>query len=358
MRFWFLFFVATLAAVGQVLPLRFANVPACAGESAVPRPKADGEGNYLLLRMADPSGVAVEVWCKKEAAGFNYEYRLTGREGASRRLDRCQLADGVNAAGVDHEGSIAETKLEGGGDLLKSSGRLFKFTHNNWDTQRGHHAVYDFKRQILSTYTSESYRDGMGRWIQLFNGANGSNLNGVPQSEAVAAWGKFPPERRFDANRVSCVSALADEGRRIHEEEVDAFIEPGKLGKAVVAWPESNLIEGIRFDPARRDLKVKFVVGARKTRVSLAFPRDFLGTGKEVTKVRLDGVFVPTEETMTLTHKVVRFSLQEPVKEALITESGGFPFFMVSGIALVGGLVIGTVVALLFRRVLPAVAED
>ena len=123
MRLLLLFGFVVLSAWGQVLPLRFANVPACAGDSAVPRPKADGEGNYLLLRMADPSGVAVEVWCKKEAAGFNFEYRLAGREGASRRLDRCQLADGINAAGVEHEGAITGTKLEGGGDFLRSSSR-------------------------------------------------------------------------------------------------------------------------------------------------------------------------------------------------------------------------------------------
>lgn len=362
MRFWLLFFVvvmgAALPAIGQVLPLRFANLPACGGDSAIPRPRADGDGNYLLLRMADPSSVAVEVWCKKEAAGYNYEYRLVGREGASRRLDRCQLPDGINAAGVEHEGKLSESKLENGGDWVKASGRLVKFIHNNWDTRNGHHASYDFKRQMLTTYTSEAYRDAMGRWVHLLSGATASNLNGVAQNEPVAALGKLPPERKFDPQRVSCVSALADEGHGLREEEVNAYTEPGKLGKAVVAWPENNLIEGIQFEPARRELRVKFAPGARKTRVSMAFPRAFLGLGKEVTKVRLDGVFVPIEETITATHKVVRFTLNEPVKEALLTESGGFPFFMVSGIALVGGLVIGTVVALLFRRVLPAVAAD
>jgi hypothetical protein len=358
MRFWLLFCLVSVAGFGQVLPLRFANVPACAGESAVPRPKADAEGNYLLLRIADPSSVAVEVWCKKEAAGYNYEYRLAGREGASRRLDRCQLPDGINAAGVEHEGTLSESKLENGGDSVKASGRLVKFIHNNWDTRSGHHVSYDFQRQLLTTYTSEAYRDAMGRWIHLLSSATANNLNGVPQSEPVAALGKLPPERKFDPQRVSCVSALADEGHGLRLEEVNAYTEPGKLGKAVVAWPENNLIERIQFEPARRELRVKFAPGARKSRVSMAFPRDFLGLGKEVTKVRLDGVFVPIEETITSTHKVVRFTLQEPVKEALLTESGGFPFFMVSGIALVGGLVIGTVVALLFRRVLPAVAEN
>ena len=130
------------------------------------------------------------------------------------------------------------------------------------------------------------------------------------------------------------------------------------MGKVRVGWPESNPIEAIQFDPARRDLRVKFKQGARKTMVSLAFPRNFLGLGKEVTKVRLDGTFVPIEESMTATYKTVRFTLTEPVKEALITESGGFPFFMVSGIAIVGGVVIGGVLGLLFRRKLPAVAED
>jgi hypothetical protein len=46
------------------------------------------------------------------------------------------------------------------------------------------------------------------------------------------------------------------------------------------------------------------------------------------------------------------------VKEILLTESQGFPFFAVTGIALLGAVLIGGIIGILFRRKLPAVADD
>jgi hypothetical protein len=61
---------------------------------------------------------------------------------------------------------------------------------------------------------------------------------------------------------------------------------------------------------------------------------------------------------LTATHRAVRFRIDEPAKEATLTESGGFPFFLVSSVAIGGGLVIGTVVAFLWRKKLPPVEDE
>jgi hypothetical protein len=330
--------------------MRFANLPAC--------PAVRQASDKLLLRVEEPTGTGVEVWCSRQGPGFAYEYRLRGSDGRTVRLDRCRLADGINAVGVDHSGTVSESPLEEGATLVKSAGRLFRFFHNNWDGQEGHHAIYDFRRQVLTTYASEVQPDALGRSIRLLTRAVSLPLGAIPQTDSPAGWGKLNAARSFDPARMACATASADDGMKIHEQEVDAYNEPGKLIKSIIAWPESSPIGSIEFDAPQRKLKLKFPPGARKTTVSLAFSRRLLGIGKEITKVRLDGQFIEAEENITATHRVVRFRIEEPAKEALLTESGGFPFFLVSSIAIVGGLIIGAVVALLFRRKLPAVADD
>ena len=342
----------------EVLPMSFSNLPACAGPSATPRPKPEADGSFLLLHIKDPSGIGAEIWCAKEAAGFNYQYRLSAPDGRSRRLDRCQLPDGINSVGVEHEGPVAETPLPNGGQFLRTAGRLVRLIHNNWDTHAGHHAIYDFRRQHLTIYATTAVEDAAGRRVRTLNDVHGFALDAIPQSEPLAALGNAPPERAFDPNRVTCVTALSDEGMRIHEEEVHAFIGPNQAGKLTVAWPESSPIDKIEFDAARRHLKLKFPPTARKTIVSIAFPRTMLGLGNELSHVRLDGRFVESEESTTTTHKSIRFRLDEPAREALLTESGGFPFFMVTAIALAGAILIGGVFGMLFRRKLPPVADD
>ncbi len=334
------------SAQERPLPMRFANLPAC--------PAAGATDSSLLLRVEDPSKTAIEVWCSREAPGFAYEYKLKGQDGSTRRLDRCQLADGLNSVGVEHLGAVSEP----GAGLLKMSGRLLRFVHHNWDTHLGHHAIYDFSSQRITYYGTEAYQDGIGRWMHLLTGAGSAPLASIPQNEPKEALGKLNAPRGFDPKRSACVTAQADDGHRILEQEVDAYNEPGILGKATVGWPESTQIANIAFNPRERKLYLRFPPGARKTMISLAFPRKLLGIGKEVTKVRLDGQFIETEEYITHSHRAVRFRLDNPAKEALLTESGGFPFFLVSSVAIVGGLLIGAVVALLFRRKLPAVAPD
>ncbi len=348
--------VSAMAQTG-VLPMRFANLPACAGESAAARPKVEADGSYFLLRVNDPSGLGIEIWCAKEAAGYNYQYRLAGSEGRSRLLDRCQLADGISSAGVEHEGPVAEIPLPNGGQHLRTAGRLVKFFHHNWDTRRGHHAIYDFRRQMMTIYATVAMRDGAGRWVRSFESVNSYPASALPE-DAAAAMGKTLPERRFDANRVSCVTALADEGFRLQEEEVTAFMEPDKASQVTVAWTESSPVEAILFEPTRRQLRLRFKPGTRKALVSLALPRKMLGLGRELSHVRLDGRFVESDELNTATHKSIRFRIDEPVKEGLIQESQGFPFFVVTGTALVGAVLIGGVIGLLFRRKLPPVQDD
>ncbi len=353
-------FVVTIAAYGQaeVLPMRFANLPGCAGPSATPRPKAEADGNTLLMRVQDPTGAAIEIWCAKEAAGFNYQYRVAGPTGASVLLDRCQLADGINSAGVEHLGPVAEAALPSGGQWLRTAGKLVRFLHHNWDSRAGHHSIYDFRRQSITTYATVAMRDAAGRWVRVFVDVNSMPLLGIPQSESAAAMGKFLPVRSFDPNRVTCLTALADEGMRIHDEEVNAFVGPQQAGKLTVAWPESSPIDKIDFDAARRELRLKLLSGTRKAIVSIAIPRTMLGMGKELSHVRMDGRFVESNETTTATHKSIRFSIEEPVREVLLTESQGFPFFAVTGIALVGAIIIGGVIGILFRRKLPAVPDE
>ncbi len=351
-------FVVTLAAYAQkdVLPMRFANLPACAGPSATPRPKAEADGSTLLMRVQDPSGAAIEIWCAKEAAGFNYQYRVAGPTGASVMLDRCQLADGINSAGVEHQGPVAEAALSNGGQWLRTAGKLVRFLHHNWDSRAGHHTIYDFSRQQITTYATVAVKDPAGRWVRAFVDVNSMPLREIPQSSSM---GKNLPERIFDPNRVSCLTALADEGMRIHDEEVNAFVGPQQPGKLTVAWPESTPIDKLDFDAARRELRLKLVPGTRKAIVSIAIPRTMLGMGKELSHVRLDGRFINSDETTTATHKSIRFIVDEPAKEVLLTESQGFPFFAVTGLALVGAIIIGGVIGMLFRRKLPAVpAED
>ncbi len=350
-------FVVTLAAYAQteILPMRFANLPACAGPSATPRPKAEADGSTLLMRVQDPSGAAIEIWCAKEAAGFNYQYRVAGPSGASVLLDRCQLADGINSAGVEHQGPVAEAALPNGGQWLRTAGKLVRFLHHNWDSRAGHHAVYDFGRQQITTYATVAAKDPAGRWVRAFVDVNSMPLRETSQT---APMGKNLPERVFDPNRVSCLTALADEGMRIHDEEVNAFVGPQQPGKLTVAWPESSPIEKLDFDAVRRELRLKLLPGTRKAIVSIAFPRTMLGMGKELSHVRLDGRFVSSDETTTATHKSIRFVVDEPVKEVLLTESQGFPFFAVSGVALVGAIIIGGVIGMLFRRKLPPVPDE
>lgn len=353
-------FVATLAAYAQadILPMRFANLPACAGPSATPRPKAEADGSTLLLRVQDPTGAAIEIWCAKEAAGFNYQYRVAGPTGASVMLDRCQLTDGINSAGVEHQGPVAEAALPNGGQWLRTAGKLVRFLHHNWDSRTGHHSIYDFRRQSITTYATVAAKDAAGRWVRAFVDVNSMPLRAVPQGQSLAAMGKNLPERVFDPNRVTCLTALADEGLRIHDEEVNAFVGPQQAGKLTVAWPESSPIEKLDFDAARRELRLKLLPGTRKALVSIAIPRTMLGMGKELSHVRLDGRFVESDETTTATHKSIRFNIDEPVREVLLTESQGFPFFAASGIALLGAIIIGGVIGMLFRRKLPAVAEE
>lgn len=349
---------ASASAQTEVLPMSFSNLPACAGPSASPRPKPEADGSFLLLRIKDPGGVGAEIWCAKEAAGFNYQYRLSAPDGRSRRIDRCQLPDGINSVSVDHEGPVVETPLPNGGQFLRTAGRLVRLVHNNWDTHSGHHAIYDFRRMQLTTYATTAVEDAAGRRILSLNDVHGFPLNTIPQSEPIAALGRTPPERSFDPNRVTCVTALSDQGMRIHEEEVNAFIGPNQAGRLTVSWPESSPIDKIEFDAARRQLKLKFSPTARKTIVSIAFPRTMLGLGNELSHVRIDGRFVESEESTTATHKSIRFHLDQPAREALLTESGGFPFFMVTGVALAGAILIGGVFGMLFRRKLPAVPDD
>jgi hypothetical protein len=83
-----------------------------------------------------------------------------------------------------------------------------------------------------------------------------------------------------------------------------------------------------------------------------------LGLGRELAHVRLDGRFVMSDEMNTATHKTIRFVVEEPVKEVLLKESQGFPFFVVTMSILVGAVLIGGVIGLLFRRKLPAVPGD
>ncbi len=351
--------IATTAyGQAELLPMSFSNLPACAGPSATPRPKPEADGSFLLLRIKDPGGVGAEIWCAKEAAGFNYQYRLSAPDGRSRRLDRCQLPDGISSIGVEHEGPVAETLLPNGGQFLRTAGRLVRLVHNNWDTRAGHHAIYDFRRMQLTVYSTTAVEDAAGRRVRSFKDVHSFPLDKIPQSEPVGALGKTPPERIFDPKRVTCVTALSDEGMRIHEEEVNAFIGPNQAGKLTVSWPESSPIDKIEFEATRRHLKVKFTPTARKTIVSVAFPRTMLGLGNELSHVRIDGRFVESEESTTATHKSIRFHLDEPAREALLTESGGFPFFMVTGVALAGAILIGGVFGMLFRRKLPAVPDD
>jgi len=353
-------FVFSLAAYAQVgvLPMRFANLPACAGPSADPRPKAETDGSFLLLRVQDPSGVGVEIWCAKESAGFNYQYRLASPDGASRRLDRCELPNGINSVGVDHEGPVNEAALPNGGQWLRTGGRITRFFHHNWDERRGHHTFYDVRRQILTTYSTVALQDAAGRWVRAIEGVKAVPINGVMQRDFPIAMGKNLPERTFDPNRVTCLTALADEGLRIHEEEVNAFVGPQQAGKLTVAWPESSPIEKLDFDAARRELRIKLIPSTRKAIVSIAFPRTMLGLGRELSHVRLDGQFVESDEVTTETHKSIRFRIDETVKEVLLTESSGFPFFAVTGLALVGAIIIGGVIGMLFRRKLPAVQTE
>jgi hypothetical protein len=330
-----------------IVPMRFANVPAC--------PAAKQSKDTMLLRAEDQTGLGVEVWCERQGPGYAYAFKLRGADGRAIPLDRCIYSDGINAVGVDHSGTVSESRTPEGALVLKTSGRIARFFHNNWDTLLGHHAIYDFAGRTMTYYGSEAYRDPMGRWTRLLTGAGSAGLSGLPQAGTL---GKLNAERTFDPARQGCATASADDGQRIHQEVVDAYNEPGKLGKSVIAWPESTPIDRIEFNARDRKLLVKFPAGTRKTTVSLAFARGLLGIGKEITKVRLDGRFVPVEEYISSTHRTVRITIDEPAKEALLTESGGFPFFLVSSIALVGGLIIGTVVALLFRRKLPAVPQD
>ncbi len=341
-----------------VLPMRFANLPACAGPSAPPRPKIDSEGNYLLLRVQDRGNLGIEIWCAKEAAGYNYQYRLVGGEGRSILLDRCQLPDGINSAGVEHEGPVAELPLANGGQLLRTAGRLVKFQHHNWDSRKGHHAIYDFRNQSMTVYDTVALKDGAGRWVRAFAGANSMPLAAIPQREAPEAMGKNLPVRTFDPDRSTCLTALADEGMRVVEQEVDAYVGPNQAGKVTVAWHESAPIESLAFDPIRRELRLKLVPGTRKAIVSLALPRTMLGLGRELSHVRLDGRFASSDEMNTATHKTIRFVVDEPVREVLIKESQGFPFFLVTSTALVGAVLIGGVIGLLFRRKLPPVKDD
>lgn len=352
-----LLLAVSIAAVAQSgpIPMRFANIPSCGGPQKV---KAEADGSYLLMRVQDPSGGGIEIWCVKESAGFNYQYRLHGSEGRSRLLDRCQLPNGLNSAGVEHEGPVAEVALPNGGQWLRTAGRISKFQHHNWDAQRGHHAIYDFRRQLLTVYSTVALQDSAGRWVRAFVDVNSYPLSAIPQTEALAALGKNPPERTFDPNRVGCLTALADEGMRVHEQEVGAFVAPQQAGRLTVAWPESSPIEKLEFDAPRRELHLKFLPNTRKAIVSIAIPRTMLGLGRELSHVRLDGRFVESDETTTSTHKSIRFVIDEPVKEALLTESQGFPFFAVTGIALLGAVIIGGVIGMLFRRKLPAVPED
>lgn len=340
--------VAACAMAQQgFVPMRFANVPAC--------PAANQTADTMLLRAEDPTGLGVEVWCERQGPGFGYGYKLRGSDGRAIPLDKCIYADGINAVGVDHGGTVTESKTPEGALLLKTSGRIARFFHNNWDTLLGHHAIYDFAGRTMTYYGSEAFQDPMGRWTRLLTGAGTAALSGLPQAGTL---GKLNGERAFDPKRQGCATASADDGQKIHQEVVDAYNEPGVLSKSVLAWPEATPIEKIEFNARERKLVVKFPPGTRKTTISLAFARRLLGIGKEITKVQLDGRFVPVEEYITTTHRTVRITIDEPVKEALLTESGGFPFFLVSSIAIVGGLIIGTVVALLFRRKLPAVADD
>lgn len=323
--------------------MRFSNLPAC--------PALKASDSALLLRLKDPSGLGFEIWCAKETAGFNYQYRLLSADGISRPIDRCELTDGLNSAAVDHTGPIAESKLENGGLFLRTPGRLVRFVQDNWDTRHGRHTIYDFQSQQLTVYETEAVQDGIGRWLHVLTSAHGTPLKAIEQKLPVV-------ERSFDPNRGGCVTAQLDQGMHMHEEQVAAFVEPGKGGRLAVAWPETAPIEKIEFDAARRQLKLKFPALARKTIVSVAFPRTMLGLGKELAHVRLDGRFIDSDETTTSTHKVIRFRLDDPAREATMIESGGFPFFMVSGVALVGAILIGGVIGMLFRRKLPAVPDD
>ncbi len=333
----------SLCAQTDVLPMRFSNLPAC--------PASRTKGDNLLLRLKDPSGLGIEIWCAKEAAGYNYQYRLLNSDGRSRSLDRCQLSDGLNSVGVDHTGPIAESQLENGGLFLRTPGRLVRFTQDNWNSYGGRHTVYDFQKQQFTAYETESVEDSMGRRLRLLTTAHSMPLATIEPKVLVTG-------RAFDAAHSGCVTADIDAGMHIHEEQVAAFVEPGKAGKLTVAWPEISAIEKIEFDAARRQLKLRFSPLARKTIVSIALPRTMLGLGRELAHVRLDGRFVDSDETTTATHKVIRFALDEPAREALLVESGGFPFFMVSGVAIVGGILIGGVIGMLFRRKLPAVPDE
>lgn len=358
-RFFFLLTLAlAMHAQTEVLPMRFANLPSCAGPSATPRPKAEPDGSYLLMRVQDPAGAGIEIWCAKEPAGYNYQYRLVGSEGRGIRLDRCQLPDGINSAGVDHEGPVAEAALPNGGQWLRTAGRLIRFQHHNWDSRRGHHAIYDFRKQSMNVYETVVLRDAAGRWVRAFEGVNTVLLRDIPQTNPEAAMGKNLPVRVFDPNRVTCLTALADEGMRVIEQEVPAFVGPQQAGKLTVAWPESTPIDKLEFDASRRELHLKFLPSTRKAIVSIAVPRTMLGLGRELSHVRLDGRFIESDETTTATHKSIRFRIEEPVREALITESQGFPFFAVTGIALLGAVLFGGIIGILFRRKLPAVPED
>jgi hypothetical protein len=348
MKLWCFLCVAAIHAQEKPLPMRFANLASC--------PAPGQAADVRLLRVEDSTGTAIEAWCTRQGPGFAYEFKLVSADGRSIRLEKCQLQDGVNAVGVDHLGTVAESPAATGTPVVKVSGRIARFFHHNWDTQMGHHAIYDFRRKQMTYYGTEAYRDEMGRWIRLLTGAAASEA--IPQAAPASAMGKLNGEREFDPKRVACVTAKADDGMKIEEVEVDAYLEPGKLGKAVVAWPETTLIEGVEFNAQNRKLKLKFPPGTRKTMISVAFPRRLIGFGKEITKVNLDGRFVATEEYLTATHRAVRFRIDEPAKEATLTESGGFPFFLVSSVAIGGGLVIGTVVAFLWRKKLPPVEDE
>jgi hypothetical protein len=341
---------AVVGAFAQSTPMRFANIPACPSPNA----KLDEKGNQLLLRAQDPAGHAIDIWCVKEPGGYNYQYRLP----AGKRIDRCQLTSGINAAGVEHEGNVSEATLPNGGQWLRIAGKLLKFTHHNWDTTRGHHAVYNYARETLTVYNTVPTQDAAGRWVRAFVDVNALPLANTPQQEPLAALGKNVPERAFEPNHVGCMTALADEGFRIVEHDVDGFVAPDTPGKYTIAWPESTPIDKFLFDPRRRELRLKFLPNTRKAIVSIAIPRTMLGLGRELSHVRLDGNFVVSDETTTATYKAIRFVIDEPVKEALLTESQGFPFFAVTGIALLGAVIIGLMIGFLFRRKLPAVPED
>jgi hypothetical protein len=287
----------------------------------VSAPAACAKSGDVLAAMEDGFGKRVEVRCG--AAGPEVWLRTAGTD---RRLMGCALGGSQLAVTLGFAGTRSGEKWDG---------KLHWVSAANWNQSEGRRL-----RLLTEQAAALSYSWRLRPDVVL-------------SSADVVSFLELPGQPL--AAPVSCSLVAEDKAPTFMEQEVRKMRMDGRPVRSMVLYPLEGPVASITHEDQQQTVRLK--VRASGT-ASIAYARDLLGGGKEAAQVKMGRNSLRANESTSPTYRVLNFEAPAGAEEIVVTESQGYPISAISGTILVGSLLLGGVLALLFRRRLPAVPEE